>query len=84
MELLTIFPLSGCRIDESIEFICGDSLWVDVHPDWLQFHVSIRLIQGPQDLAFPSASIANDKDGVSYVSQLFKLDYLQNKVVFSL
>ena len=83
-RILTIFPFPSSRIDEAIQFICCDSLGVDVHPDGFELHVGICLIQGPQDLALASSSIANDKDGVPHMPQLFKLHYLKNKVVLSL
>ena len=35
-------------------------------------------------ICLTSSSVANDKDGVSDVNQLFQLNYLQYKVVLSL
>ncbi len=80
----TIFPFSGGRINESKQFKCCDGLRVEVHPHRLLFHESIRPVQAAQDLALARASVTDDEDGVTHMTQFLKLDYFQDKVIFSL
>ena len=82
--LLTIFPFSGGRIDESKQLERGDCLRVEVHPHRLLLHEGVRPVQAAQDLALARASVANDEDGVTHMAQLLQLDYLQDEVIFSL
>lgn len=80
----TIFPLPCGRIDESKELKRGDCLWVEVHPDRPLPQQCVRLVEGAQDLALARACVANDKDGVSDVTQFLQLHHFQDKVLFSL
>ena len=62
----------------------SDSLGVEVHPHWLQLHGGISFVQRSQDFTLSGPSIADDKDGVSHVSQFFQLYHFENKVILSL
>lgn len=59
---LTIFPLSGSRMQISKQLICGYSFGVDISPYWLLLHDRICPVEGLQDLQNKQKTKAkNDK-----------------------
>lgn len=55
-EKLTIFPLSGCRVQVSKQLVCCHSFGVDVTPDRFHLHVCVGSVQSLQDLVNEMAS----------------------------
>ena len=46
----TILPFPGSWVDEAKQLISGDSLGIDILPDWLHLQVMIGPVQRAQDL----------------------------------
>lgn len=53
-------------------------------PHGSAFHVLVSAVQGPKDLGLARTRVANDKDRMSDMYQLFQLYHLQYKVVLRL
>lgn len=54
--LFTIFPLAGCMMDETKQFISVYRLWIEVVPNWVSPQIYVGLIKNSQDLLKGTAS----------------------------
>lgn len=50
LKPLTIFPLSGSRVQVSKQLVCCHSFRVDIAPHGLHLHVCVSSVEGLQDL----------------------------------
>lgn len=50
LKPLTIFPLSGSRVQVSKQLVCSHSFRVDIVPHGLHLHVCVSSVEGLQDL----------------------------------
>ena len=46
-----VFPFPGGSVNDSVEFVCGHCLWIDVLPNGFVFQVLVGLVQTSKDLA---------------------------------
>ncbi len=74
--VITIFPLSGCRVDDAKKLVIGHSLWVKVRPHRSALHVLIGPLEWPHHLTLSGACVPNHKHGVTHRQQLLQLHHL--------
>lgn len=85
----TIFPLSGCGVNDPKELVVGHGFWVEVRPHRSALHVLIGPLERSHHLTLPGPRIPNHKDRVTHRQQLLQLHHLththtQEKVPYSL
>lgn len=75
-SVITIFPLSGCWVDDAEQLVIGHGFWVKVRPHRFAFHVLIGPLQWPHHLTLSSACIPDNKNRVTDGQQLLQLHNL--------
>lgn len=76
---LTIFPLSGGRINDAKEFVVCHSLRVKINGGRCPTIHEVSMIEGAPDLALSGSCTAVDKDGVTYRKKFVQLHNLPCK-----
>ena len=69
-KTLTIFPLSGCWVDDAEQFVVGDGLGVQIDGHGFAALIPVRLVEGSPDLTLADASVTQTEDGVTHLKQL--------------
>lgn len=75
-ESLTIFPLSGCRIDVPKELVCGNCLGIEVKANRFFLHVVECPEERTPHLRLTCSRLADDEDAVTHLQQLLQLHHL--------
>lgn len=77
--IITIFPLSGCWVDDAKKLVIGHSLWVKVRPHRSALHVLIGPLEWPHHLTLSSSRVPDHKHGVTHGQQLLQLHHLTHR-----
>lgn len=75
---LTVLPFSSGWVDDTEQFIVGDSLGIEINGLRLAPLVLVRPVESVPDLTLTSTCAAQQEHGVSHIKQLLQLYNLKS------